>query len=107
MKLNNVDEVCNSANSFLSDLFGLLSSEILLPWQRDVTAISPCLKNPMHVLLALKAATFYSRLLVFLNLNLIHHSHQLNRFDETTFFKKGKTVKENLKPWLLHIIQKT
>ena len=37
MKLNKIGEVWNSANRLLSDFIGLLSSKILLPWQRDVT----------------------------------------------------------------------
>ena len=44
---------------FLSDVFVLFSSKILLPWQRDVTAISPRSINPMHVLLALKVLYMY------------------------------------------------
>ena len=35
MKLKEIGEVWNSASRLLSDFIGLLSSKILLPWQRD------------------------------------------------------------------------
>ena len=40
MKLKEIGEVWNSASRLLSDFIGLLSSKILLPWQRD-EATSP------------------------------------------------------------------
>ena len=37
MKLNKIDEVSDIENLLSKWIFGLLSSEILLPWQRNVT----------------------------------------------------------------------
>ena len=36
MKFNKIDEVWNSANLLFKWIFRLLSSKLLLPWQRDV-----------------------------------------------------------------------